>query len=144
MFVGHYAVGFAGKRLEPGASLFNLITAAMLADILFSIFLVIGIEHVAIRPGITSVNALDLYDFPVSHMPLAPGVPKYFGLGMWNSVAATALIEGGMWFSAIILYVRATRARGRAGVYGLWIPLALLTILWIASHSTAHPRRVLP
>src|SRR5919201_963239 len=67
MFVGHYAVGLAAKRIQPAASLFALFTAAMLADILFSIFLIAGIEHVAISPGVTRVNALNLYDFPLSH-----------------------------------------------------------------------------
>src|SRR5436305_5022209 len=67
MFVGHYAVGFAVKRIQPRISLFTLLTAAMLADILYSFFLIAGVEHVAIRPGITRVNALDLYDFPLSH-----------------------------------------------------------------------------
>jgi len=180
MFVGHYAVGFAAKRIQPSLSLFTLLTAAMLADILYSIFLIVGAEHVAIRPGITRVNALDLYDFPLSHsllmdvvwaglfagiyffrsrsaraawiivaavlshwlldfishrpdMPLTPRVHKYFGLGLWNSVAATAIVEGTMWFAAIFLYARATHARGRAGVYGLWIPLGLLTLLWATS-----------
>jgi hypothetical protein len=67
MFVGHYAVGLAAKRIQPRLSLFTLLTAAMLADILYSIFLIAGVEHVAIRPGITRLNALDLYDFPLSH-----------------------------------------------------------------------------
>jgi hypothetical protein len=41
------------------------------------------------------------------------GVHRYFGLGLWNSVAATVIVEGGMWVAAIVLYVRATRAKGR-------------------------------
>jgi membrane-bound metal-dependent hydrolase YbcI (DUF457 family) len=56
-----------------------------------------------------------LLDF-VAHRPdmaLAPGVHRYFGLGLWNSVAATVVVEGGMWVAAMVLYVRATRAKGR-------------------------------
>ena len=186
MFVGHYAVGFAAKRIQPRLSLLTLLTAAMLADILYSIFLIAGIEHVAISPGITRVNALDLYDFPISHslltdviwaalfagifflcsrsaraawiiaaavlshwlldfishrpdMPLAPGVHKYFGLGLWNSIPATVVVEGSMWLAAIILYARATRAKGRTGFYGLWIPIGLLTLLWATSLNGAPP-----
>ena len=189
MFVGHYAVGLAAKRIQPAASLFALFTAAMLADILYSIFLIAGIEHVAISPGITRVNALNLYDFPLSHslvtdaiwaalfaaifflrtrsarsawiiaaavlshwvldfishrpdMPLAPGVHKYFGLGLWNSVVGTAIVEGTMWLAAIFLYVRATHAKTRTGFYAFWIPVALFTLLWVTSLNGAPPPSV--
>jgi hypothetical protein len=34
VLVGHFAVGFAAKRLEPALSLGTLVFAAMLADML--------------------------------------------------------------------------------------------------------------
>src|SRR3989442_939539 len=52
-----------------------------------------------------------LLDF-ASHppdMPLAPGIHRYFGLGLWSSISATILIEGIMWLLALIFYVSATR-----------------------------------
>src|SRR3974377_1043716 len=55
-----------------------------------------------------------LLDF-VSHrpdMPLAPGVSRYFGLGLWTSIPATIVVEGGFWLLAIILYVPAPSPRG--------------------------------
>ena len=73
-----------------------------------------------------------LLDF-VSHrpdMPLAPGGHRYFGLGLWNSIPATLIVEGGFWVVAIILYVRATRPKNRAGRYAFWIGIALLTLVW--------------
>jgi hypothetical protein len=33
----------------------------------------------------------------------------------------------------VILYARATRARGRGGFYGFWSMVAVLTVLWVAS-----------
>lgn len=71
-----------------------------------------------------------LLDF-VSHRPdmqLAPGIPRYYGLGLWNSVAATVVVEGGMWLLAIFLYTRATRPKNRVGVYAFWIVVLLLTV----------------
>jgi len=62
----------------------------------------------------------------VSHkadMPLAPGVHRYFGLGLWNSIPATLVVEGGFWLVAMVLYVRATRPKNRAGVYAFWTDL---------------------
>lgn len=74
-----------------------------------------------------------LLDF-VAHRPdmaLAPGVHRYFGLGLWNSVAATVMVEGGMWVAAIVVYLRATRAKSRTGVYAFWIVAAFLTgVAW--------------
>jgi hypothetical protein len=69
----------------------------------------------------------------ISHrpdMPLAPGGQQVFGFGLWNSIPATLIVEGGFWLLAIILYVRATRARKRAGVYVFWLGVALFTLLW--------------
>jgi hypothetical protein len=69
----------------------------------------------------------------VSHrpdMPLAPGIHGGFGLGLWNSVPATLIVEGGWWLLAIIIYVRATRPERRAGTYAFWIGVVLLTIIW--------------
>jgi membrane-bound metal-dependent hydrolase YbcI (DUF457 family) len=79
-----------------------------------------------------------LLDF-VSHrpdMPLAPGMRQTFGLGLWNSVPATLVVEGGFWLLAIMVYVRATHPAGRAGVYGFWIGVALFTLSWYKNITT--------
>jgi hypothetical protein len=50
-------------------------------------------------------------------MPIAPGLKTYVGLGLWNSVFATVLIEGALFIGAVILYARATKALDRTGQY---------------------------
>lgn len=67
MFVGHYAVGLAAKRIAPRTSLGTIVLAAVFADVLVWALVVAGVEHIAIKPGITATNALDLYDYPISH-----------------------------------------------------------------------------
>lgn len=67
MFVGHLAVGFAAKPAAPKTSLGTLVLAALLLDVLLWMFVVAGLEHIAVKPGITATNALDLYDYPFSH-----------------------------------------------------------------------------
>jgi hypothetical protein len=52
MFVGHFAVAFAAKPAAPRASLSTLMVAAALADLLWIVFLVAGLEHVEIVPGL--------------------------------------------------------------------------------------------
>src|SRR5579859_6951538 len=71
MFIGHFAVGFAAKRVAPRTSLAWLLTAALLADVLWPLFLSLGWEHVRIDTTATRFSPLDLYDFPWSHSLLA-------------------------------------------------------------------------
>jgi len=72
-------------------------------------------------------------------MPLAPGLDMRFGLGLWNSRAATFIVEGALWFAAVILYAKSTRPIRRAGVYAFWIMIILLTALWVISLGGAPP-----
>ncbi len=71
MFLGHFAVAFAAKRAAPSISLGTLIFASQLIDLLFPLFLLLGLEHVRIDPGNTAVTPVDFYDFPFSHSLLA-------------------------------------------------------------------------
>jgi hypothetical protein len=64
---------------------------------------------------------------------LAPGSRIYYGLGLWNHYYTTILVEGGFWLLAIILYVRATRPKYRAGAYAFWPVVAFLTYVWVAN-----------
>ena len=69
----------------------------------------------------------------ISHQPdlkLAPGMEVAVGLGLWSSLPATLAVEGGFWLVALVLYVGATRAKRRAGVYAFWIGVAMLTLFW--------------
>ena len=61
-------------------------------------------------------------------MPLYPGGPK-LGLGLWNSVAGTVIIEVVMFAAGTWIYLRTTRARDAVGRYGL---AALLTLLGLS------------
>lgn len=67
MFIGHFAVGFASKAAAPRVSLAPLLVAPLLLDLLWPIFLALGIETVRIVPGDTAVTPLDLHDYPWSH-----------------------------------------------------------------------------
>jgi hypothetical protein len=59
MFVGHYAVGLVLKRVEPEISLGTFVLAAMFADFLWAPLLLLGIEHVQLKPGIGAENYFD-------------------------------------------------------------------------------------
>jgi len=67
MFLGHYAVGFGSKKAEPKVSLGTYFMAAVFLDLLWPVFLLLGLEHVKIDPGNTPMAPLDFYDYPLSH-----------------------------------------------------------------------------
>jgi len=82
---------------------------------------------IVVALGVVSHWVLDV----VTHrpdMPLYPGGPK-LGLGLWNSVPGTVIIEVGMFAAGTWIYLRTTRARDAVGRYGLG---ALLTLLGLS------------
>jgi len=79
LFVGHYSVSFAAKTAEKRIPLWLLFIAVQLIDVLWSIFVLLGIEKVRIVPGINASNALDLYYMPYTHSLL--------GVLCWSALA---------------------------------------------------------
>jgi membrane-bound metal-dependent hydrolase YbcI (DUF457 family) len=65
-------------------------------------------------------------------LPLYPGGPK-LGLGLWNSVPGTVVIEGLMLLAGLWIYLRTTRARDRVGRYGFSALLVVVTLSYVAS-----------
>ena len=188
MFLGHFGVAFGLKRWAPRASLAELVAASCWADILWTVFLLFGWEHVRISVGDTKWTPLDLYDYPWSHsllllviwamvlaaiyrtwrndwfgavaiaiavvshwlldwithradLPLYPYGPK-LGLGLWNSIAATLIVELAIFFVGIGLYAWTTRARDRWGRWGFSIYVALLLVLFVGDRFSAPPESV--
>jgi hypothetical protein len=121
MFVGHFAVGLAAKRVTPEVSLGTLFAAGQLADLLWPTFVLLHAEHVAVRPGATAVTPLEFISYPYSHSLVA--------LAVWG-----ALFAGGY----------ALLARRRRGVRtGGWAaPLTLFTLVlshWVLDVVTHQP-----
>jgi hypothetical protein len=67
MFVGHYGPSFAANAAEKRLPLWLLFIAVQFIDVLWAIFVLLGIEKVRIVPGITASSPLDLYDMPYTH-----------------------------------------------------------------------------
>jgi len=67
VFLAHFGVAFAAKRLVPEASLGTLFVAAQLADLVWPNLVLAGVEEVAIEPGATAVTPLDFVHYPWSH-----------------------------------------------------------------------------
>jgi len=67
MFIGHYALGLAAKRLVPRTSLGTLIAAPTLADLLWPVFLLLGWERVTVVPGPNPFLIFMFDSYPISH-----------------------------------------------------------------------------
>lgn len=67
MFIGHFAVGLAAKKVNPQIKLGTLFLASQLIDLIWPLFLILGIEYVRVDPGNTVVTPLDFYHYPFTH-----------------------------------------------------------------------------
>lgn len=113
MFLGHFAVGFAAKRAAPRASLRTTFLAAQWADVVWPVFLLLGLETVRIDPGNTAVTPLDFVSYPYSHSLLA--------LLLWAGLFAG---------------VYAWRGRDRAGA---WVLAAVVLSHWVLDFASHRP-----
>jgi hypothetical protein len=177
VFIGHFAVGFAAKRAAPRASLTALLVGSLFLDVLWPIFLWLGLERVRIAPGDTAFTPLAFESYPLSHslvmsivwavvwggvyfagtryrrgalwvgiavfshwvldfathrpdLPLFPWGGSKVGLGLWNSVGATAATEIAMLVIGLGLYLSAIRAKSWLGHLSLWSLVALLAYMY--------------
>jgi len=84
VFIGHFAAGLAGERLAPSRSLATWFAAVQLLDLLWPIFLLAGLEHVRIAPGITPFTPLDFYNYPITHSLVGAAVWGVLFAGGWR------------------------------------------------------------
>lgn len=67
MFVGHYGPGMGLKRFAPKVPLWVFFLAVQWVDVLWSIFILTGVEKARLTPGFTEASPLDLYYMPYTH-----------------------------------------------------------------------------
>ena len=113
MFIGHFGLALAAKKVAPKPSLGTLVLAAQLVDGVWPIMLLQGWEKVEIQPGITAVTPLLFVSYPYTHSLVAGGV--------W-----AALLGGG--------YYLLRRDRTGAG----WIG-ALVLSHWLLDFASHRP-----
>ena len=95
---------------------------------------------VVIWIGVVSHWVLDW----ISHrpdMPLYPGGTR-FGLGLWNSIVATVIVEGVMFAIGVWIYLRVTRPKDRIGKWGLPAFVVTVALLYVADRFSPPPPSV--
>lgn len=77
--------------------------------------------------GVLSHWVLDV----IAHRPDMPVLPSgpYVGLGLWNWVAATLLVELGIFVLALVIYVRGVRPPG----LGFWTMVGVLLVAYFGA-----------
>jgi hypothetical protein len=71
MFIGHFGLAFASKRIAPRLSLGTAFLAAQFIDLLWPTLLLLGMETVRIAPGATVVTPFVFEHYPISHSLVA-------------------------------------------------------------------------
>ena len=66
----------------------------------------------------------------------------YVGLGLWNSVPATMIVEGALFAAGVFVYLRSTSSRDRTGRYALWSYIVFLIIAWVGNIAGGPPPNV--
>jgi len=116
VFIGHFAVAFASKKVAPKVSLGTLVVAAAFLDVVWPVLVLLGVERFRIVPGFTAINPFDFVHYPWSHSLLMTAV--------W------ALL-----FALVYLAVRGDRA----GAVWLGIAVASHWVLDFVSHRPDLP-----
>jgi hypothetical protein len=129
MFIGHYGPAFLAATSRKAPRLGTLFIAAQLVDLAFFSFMLIGVEHMRLVPGITAMNPMDLYDMPWTHslvgaLVWAAGFALL--LWLWQKRASTALIGGAVvlshWLLDLLVHRPDLTLAGAPPAYGfgLW------------------------
>ena len=109
---------------------------------------IIGAIHYAARRNRRTACVIALLvishwilDFPVhtADLPLWPGGSTRVGLGLWNSIPATLILELGIFGGGLLLYIRQTRTRDRIGTWGLWSMVLVLLLIFASGYVTPPP-----
>jgi membrane-bound metal-dependent hydrolase YbcI (DUF457 family) len=100
MLIGHYGVALAIRSKEQSPSLGKLFIAVQWVDILFMVFVLMGIEKLRIVPGFTAVNPYDLYFMPYTHSVLAHFI--WAGLALLVARLARRSWRTGWWLALAV------------------------------------------
>lgn len=112
MFIGHFGLSFAAKKVAPQVSLGTLFIATQFVDILWPFLLVLNIEKVAIVPGYTKMNAFEFLHYPYTHSlfmgivwGVLSGIVYYLVKGDKRGGLVVGLAVLSHWFLDVLVHV---------------------------------------
>lgn len=191
MFIGHFGVAFAAKKVAPKISLGVLFMACQFMDLIWPALVLLGIEKVSVEPHATAFNSINFEYYPFTHslvgaillsmifrwlyyaftkdrrsswivsavvlshwvldwivhkpdLPLSINNTHPMGLGLWNSVIGTVIVESALFFGGYYLYQQTTKPATPAKRWGLWGLLAFLTLIYVLNVWGPQPEVGMP
>ncbi len=71
-------------------------------------------------------------------LPMWPGGPMV-GLGLWNSIAGTIVVEAGLLAVGLWMYRSASESADRVGTVALWALVGVTSLLWVSQPWAPPP-----
>ncbi len=104
--------------------------------------LILGTTYFLLKKNMK--NALWIGALVVSHwvldlithrpdLPLLPGSEIMVGLGLWNSMAGTLILEISIFVLGIYFYLKTTQAKNKTGSMALWVLIGFLSIIYVSN-----------
>ena len=72
-------------------------------------------------------------------LPLYPGNSLHVGLALWNYPPVEIIVEGLIFVAGIVIYLRATKAKNKIGIYAFWPLVILLALIYISELFGSPP-----
>ena len=72
-------------------------------------------------------------------LPIYPGNSQLVGLGLWNHPPLEIIVEGLIFLIGIILYLRATKAKNKTGIFAFWPLVILLALIYVSQLFGSPP-----
>jgi hypothetical protein len=69
----------------------------------------------------------------IPDLPIIPGEGLKVGLGLWNSFAATLIVEGLVFTIGLYLYLKSTKTKNKTGNYSLLGLVIFLVAIYISN-----------
>lgn len=179
MFIGHFGVGLAAKKMAPELNLGILFIGCQLLDLIWPMLVLLDIEHVSVDHAATVVTPLNFSHYPYSHslvmtlfysllasllvwrifkssrvaviaflivlshwildyvthrpdLPIFFGEDK-FGLGLWNSLWSTVLVEVAIFVFGIMLFLKSSPPFDKKRKIIFWSLVGFLSIIYFGN-----------
>jgi len=69
----------------------------------------------------------------IPDLPIFPGAGIKVGFGLWNSIAATLIVEGLVFAAGLYFYLKTTKSKNKIGTFALWGLVVFLVAIYISN-----------
>jgi len=69
----------------------------------------------------------------IPDLPIFPGAGIKVGFGLWNSLAATLIVEGLVFAAGLYFYLKTTKSKNKIGTFALWGLVVFLVAIYISN-----------